>query len=198
MSELVEEALRARMGAQRRLMPLPDRPALPVPEVVDALADYGAPLWSDGRPTRLSLEEAVAQGLALARQHPSLLRVLPVVLYKNRSRLSWPELRARVDEGTLPALGMLLDLTAEVTGIETFRTWAEELFNHRGQQENLENPAPFFEGRPRGRRYAELARQRTPDVVRRWGFLMATPIDDFRDAVVRYCLDDRESSIAPT
>lgn len=186
MSELVEQALGARLGKEQRV-PIPSRPEVERPEVVDALVMYGAPLWSSGRPTQLSLEEAVTRGLALARHHPSLLRVLPVVLFNNRSRLTWDELRSRAAD--LRALGMLLDLTAEVTGVELFRSWACALSECMSQ----EPPTPFFE-RSRGGRYLELAQLRTPGVVKKWGFLMATPIDDFQAAVRRFCPDLPDST----
>jgi len=200
MSELVEQSLRTRLAPERRRTPLPSPPEEPSPEVVDALVKYGAPLWSSGRPTSLSLEEAIAQGLELARKHPSILRVLPVVLAENRSELSWKSLRERVGRAGLPALGMLLDVTAEVTDIEEFRAWAAEL-QRAGIKRRV--PAPFFEMGACGERYLELARHRTPEAVRRWGFLMATPLDDFRRAVMRYCGDrsdqtsSREGSTEP-
>lgn len=179
MSKLVEQAVRVSLGAEQ--VPVADQ-EVERPEVVEALAKYGAPLWSSGRPTQLSLEETVATALTLARRHPSLLRVLPVVLYKNRSRLSWSSLRERTTD--LPALGMLLDLTAELTGVEMFSTWAREL-------DDTVRPGPgvpFFE-RGGSRRYRELARQHTPELVRRWGYQMATPMDDFHAAMRRFCPD---------
>ena len=193
MSELVERALTSHLPVER--VPIPSRPKVERSEVVDALVMYGAPLWSSGQPTQLSLEEAIARGLALARRHPSLLRVLPVVMFNNRSRLSWDELRSRVAD--LRTLGMLLDLTAEVTNVELFRSWACALSPPAEQPETAGRPqappTPFFEG-SRGGRYLELARQRTPAVVKKWGFLMATPIDDFRTAVRRFCPDLTDST----
>jgi hypothetical protein len=99
-----------------------------------------------------------------------------------------------VAERSLPALGMLLELTMEVTGTETFGAWAAELRETLGQRPRGAL-VPFFAGRARGERYEEVARQRTPDVVRRWGFSMATPIDDFRAAVTRFCQSQANSTV---
>lgn len=188
MSALVEQALRSRLGADRRPLPGP-ADGVATPDVQEALARFGAPLWSSGRPTGLTLEQAIARGLEQARDHAALLRVLPVVLYRNRHQLAWDKLRAEVGEQGLPALGLLLDLTAEVTGETTFRTWADGL---RHQVRHAE-PVPFFRRRERSKRYSELARGRTPELVRRWGFLMATPLEDFRDAVERFCQEPPRS-----
>lgn len=179
MSSLVEQALEASLGPRRLQLPAGEAQR---PEVVEALARHGAPLWSSGRPTSLAVEEAVARALDLSRAHPSLLRVLPVVLYRNHGHLSWPALRQHATD--LPALGMLLELTAEVTGLEVFRSWALEL----ADTVQPGPPVPFFEGKDSGR-YLELARERTPGLVRRWGFLMATPLDDFYATMRRFCPD---------
>jgi hypothetical protein len=192
-SELVETAVVARIGERRRI-PLPAELESPAPElVVDALAEFGAPLWSSGQSTRLSLEEAILLGLGASRRQPSLFHVLPIVLHKNRARLSWPELRARADAATRPALGMLLDLTAEASGSERLRAWAAELWEAGARQEPV---TPFFTTRPLGARYLALAQQRTPAVVRRWGFLTATPIEDVKAALERHCQPDLPSSTA--
>jgi hypothetical protein len=184
MSDLVESALRAhgRSAAPRR--PIPRDRENARPEVVEALVSHGAPLWGRGDPTRLSLEEAVAGGLALARRHPVLLHVLPAVLHGCSGRMSLPALRSCVGPGGLPALGMLLDLTAEVTGSTRLRRWAREI---RRACEPRDPPELFFEGARRGARYLEVARRRTPEVARRWGFLMATPLDDFAAAARKFC-----------
>jgi hypothetical protein len=191
MSAMVEQALESRLAP--RLKPLADDLDAQ-PNVVEALAGFGAPLWSTGRATDLTLEQAVAGGLELARHRPTLLRVLPVVLCLNRSRVSWPGLRAEVARESLGALGMLLELTAELTGIEAFRRWALELepFAEPGAA------APFFRDRPASGRYLALARERTPEVARRWGFVLATPLDDFRSAMERFCPDLVKDSVGPS
>ncbi len=182
-SELVERALTGPLPLEKQRVPLAAGLELPTPEVVDALAEHGAPLWSSGRETGLPLERAIAAGLLAARRHASLLHVLPIVLLKNLDRLSWPELRAHVHPAELPALGMLLDLAAAVTGTERFRDWATELWAGGVRQDP---PAAFFVERAASARYLALAEQRTPQVVRRWGFLMATPVEDFAEAVRRH------------
>jgi hypothetical protein len=186
-SELVEVAVKARIEERPRI-PLPAELEASPELLVDALAEHGAPLWSSGQSTQLALEETLIRGLEASRMQPSLFHVLPIVLHKNSARLSWPELRARADEAMLPALGMLLDLTAEASGSASLRDWASQLWDAGARQEPV---TPFFT-RPRGSRYLALAQQRTPEVVRRWGYLMATPIEDFRAALERHC-PDRQS-----
>jgi plasmid stability protein len=176
-SALVEEALRAQEGQQVATL---SAAAEPRSEIVDALVGYGAPLYGSGDASRLSVEEAVARGLELSRKHAAILRVLPLVLHRNRGRISWRALRRSASD--LAALGMLLDLTAEVTGERSFQAWAARL----PRSARRAPPELFFETRRPTRRYLELAEVRTPEVVRRWGFLMATPLEDFRDAYARH------------
>ncbi len=181
-SALVEAAVTARLDEQRRV-PLPAGLERGEPDpVVDALAAFGAPLWSSGQPARVELVAAILQGLAASRRQPSLLHVLPIVLHANRDSLSLEELRFRSDRALLPALGMLLELTAELTGDERLRGWADELWRQGVRQAPVE---PFFTART-GARYLALAAERSPELVRRWGFVLATPLDDFRAALERH------------
>jgi hypothetical protein len=193
MSDLVEQALRAQAGQESPRVQLPRPPEPPIPEVVEALAAHGAPLWSGGRRTEGSLEQTVAAGLTAARRHPSLLRVLPVLLWRNRARLSLARLRDAAGADGQRPLGMLIDLTAEVTRWERFHRWADRI---RASVTVPDPPQAFFEPGATGQRYLELARLRTPAVIRRWGYLVATPLDDFQEAVNRFC-PARRSSIAP-
>jgi hypothetical protein len=121
--------------------------------------------------------------------------VLPVVLRANREALSLEDLRARSDPAQLPALGMLLELTAELTDDDRLRGWAEELAR-QGARRTPPRLEPFFTSRPAGARYLALAAERTPELVRRWGFVLATPLDDFRAALERHCRHEPRSSTA--
>jgi len=190
-SGLVEEAVRVQLSGPGPRLQIPLGIEEATSPALEALAHFGAPLWSRGAPGALGLEAAVAEALVLSRSHPSLLRVLPVVLFKNRRRLRWRALRSQVPRSEQAALGMLLELTLELTGVELFRRWADELRRHGVLQDP---PAFFFVNGPRGRRYEELAEQRTPAAARRWGFLMATPIEDFLEAMRRHCPDSPSST----
>lgn len=208
-SALVEAAVAARLDEQRR-SPLPAElePAAP-DAIVDALAAYGAPLWSSGQPVHTGLAEAILLGLVAARGQPSLLLVLPIVVHLNRERLTLDELRAHVSPASgvlaacgsavkahvLPALGMLLELTAEVTGDDRLHDWADQLWQE-GAHRAPTRLEPFFTTRPAGTRYLALAAERTPDLVRRWGFVLATPLDDFRAVLERHCRHEPRSSAA--
>lgn len=176
--KLMEDSngVRERRTRYRRL---PENEAPGIPDVVNDLVAYGAPLWSNGRPPSMTLECAIARGLEEAKDHPSLLRVLPIVLWENRSELCFEKLCALVRSEGLRRLGMLLDLTAVLTSSDVFWGWAEELFKRVSKKDP---PVLFFANGSTGRMYRELAEVRTPDVVRKWGFLMNTTIQDFQDA----------------
>jgi len=168
-----------------RYIRLPENETPGIPDVVNDLAAYGAPLWSNGCAPSMTLECAIARGLEEARVHPSLLRVLPIVLWENRSELCFEKLCASVRSECLPRLGMLLDLAAALTSSDVFSGWAEELFKRVSKKDP---PVLFFANGSTGRMYRELAEVRTPDVVRKWGFLMTTPIQDFQDAMEKFCV----------
>jgi hypothetical protein len=184
MSDLVEQSIRGKPGIARSAVPIGPEADTAQPEIVDALIALGAPLWGRGAARRPPVAATIARAIGEARNHPAILRVLPLVLQRHAGRLSWKALRAAVAPGDLAALGMVLDLSAAATGSDRLARWARALWNTGVRQEP---EAPFFDSpSARSPRYLELAAQRTPEVVRRWGFLMATPLDDFRAAVERF------------
>jgi hypothetical protein len=184
MSELVERSIRGKPARDRRTVPIGAEEGVDAPEIVEDLIALGAPLWGRASTRRPHLAATIARAIGEARKHPAILRVLPLVLHRQAGRLSWKALRAAIAPGDRAALGMVLDLSAAVTGDERLARLARAVWKTGVRQEP---PAPFFDSpSARSRRYLELAAQRTPEVVRRWGFLVATPLEDFRAAIERF------------
>jgi len=131
-----------------------------------SLAAYGTPLVGVGPAQEMGREEALVAGLQEARTDPTLLRALPVMVLRNEGRLDWDDVRGRARRGKLNAeLGMLLDLTAAVSGHASLREQARGLADRRRRVPRyLPEPASQFERR--------LADKRTPAAARRWGFRM--------------------------
>ena len=103
-----------------------------------------------------------------------MLLVLPFVLVKNEERLDTGALLALARQANLTAeLGMFLDLTSELSGRQWFRELASQLTPREGP--------PRYYPEPRGGKYGRaLADERTPAVVRRWGFRMDASEEDLR------------------
>lgn len=141
-------------------------PAVGLRDPRPSLAAYGAPLAGVEAAARLSREEALVAGLAAAHRDATLLRVLPVMVLRNEERIDWDEVRERARRAKLKAeLGMLLDLTAGVSGRAGLRSLSRGLEDRRRRVPRyLPEPASEFERR--------LADRRTPAAARRWGFRM--------------------------
>jgi hypothetical protein len=92
--------------------------------------------------------------------------------------------RRRLADDELRVLGVVLELTADATGNRDFHAFADALLAETGAPPN--SPEPFFT-RPDLARYSLALRERTPEAMRRWGFVCATPAEDFRDAVRKFC-----------
>jgi hypothetical protein len=180
MSSLVERALEGGAGARpsRGLSRAAEPPLSPG---AAALIAHGAPLLGRPPAERRPLEEAVALGVRESRAHPAVLRALIVVLAKSEV-VDWAEVQRHLAPGELPALGAVIDLTAAATEDVGLRRVADELFAEVGARDEAE---PFFT-RPALARYSLALRERTPEAMRRWGFVCATPIEDFQEAVRRF------------
>ena len=142
------------------------------------LGEYGAPLLSRrgaGGDRPRSLEELAAHALRLSHRDPSVALVLPLVLNQNRHSLNFETLRhwaSRNDERQ--ALGLFLELTAELTGIEDFRREAGRLRDRR-----IKKTRPYFTTADEGRYTRELAERNTPEIARRWHYRMNLPMESF-------------------
>jgi hypothetical protein len=157
LQEAAEEWLRAHPGDPR-----------------PTLVAYGAPILVPAK-KEMPLEEAVAKSLVLLREDPTVICSLPVVLDRAAETLDREALRQRAKAlGVASELGMVLELTAELTGAERFRQWAREFAPRAGAPVYLTRDPVLSEYT---RRFTD---ERTPDVVHRWGFRLNFPMPDLR------------------
>jgi len=145
----------------------------------ETLVAMGAPLAGWAARPHLAPEEALATGLQLASEDATVLRVLPLVLAKNWTRLDWQSLEHLVRErNLLELLGMLVELTGQLTHAPELsrkaRTWWSP------------NPKPKFLFSPRNRFDRELAEHGSPAIAKRWGFLVNMGEDSFRSVLERH------------
>jgi hypothetical protein len=125
----------------------------------------------------LALEEALLEGLAASEHDATLLRVLPIVLARHGHQLDWSALTEGARRRKLNApLGMLIELTASLAGHSEWVERLEDLKDRRVKRMRF-FPAvkSSFE--------AELARQRSPEVARRWGLWMNVSEQSFRSTL---------------
>ncbi len=142
------------------------------------LTAYGAPLFFVAK-RDMGLEEAVVRSLRVLRRDPTVLLSLPVVLVKNERVLDDDELLAKAKELGLEAeLGMVLDLTCELSGRRRFRTLAMRLTVPHVALRYLTDARSSFA------RHA--ADESTPPVVARWGFRMNMPEASFRQFLAKH------------
>jgi hypothetical protein len=150
-----------------------------VDQVRSWLRHYGAPLVTTtsakSARTRPSLEEAVVHGLRASHADASVARTFPVVLWRNRDRLRFPDLlHAAHQAGQARTLGFFLDLTAELAGDQRLAQLADELKDRRVRRDTF-----FFDDAESTLVGRELAELNTPPAARRWHFLMNMPMDSF-------------------
>lgn len=181
MSTVVERAL------ENETAPVLSRPMLDVsdageelPPAATALVRHGAPLIGRGH-SAASLEEAVAVGTRESRKVPALLRALIVVLAKHRE-VRWDYVRARLRDDELQALGAVADLAGVACDEPHHAAFADALFQEVGA---VTPPQPFFTGSRLATAYTKLP-DRTPAPMRRWGFVIGTPLSDFEQAVRKF------------
>jgi hypothetical protein len=140
------------------------------------LADAGAPLGvAASEAPRPPLEEVVARALELAHRDSTVARVLPLVLWRERSHLDLEGLRreaTRRNEG--PALGYFLELAGRLGNDPNLLAASTRLSDKRRRRVKA-----FFAG-PHGPRAVAAMRRNTPREARRWGFLMNMGVDSFR------------------
>jgi DNA-binding transcriptional ArsR family regulator len=143
-----------------------------------ALAHYGAPLFvPKGKGYVLPrLEVALASALRLAHDDPAVAGNLPVVLWKNRDVDTDELTRLALRRGEGQTLGFLLELTDDLAGANVFRAAAAPLEDKR-----LRRSKNFFSRDGRFGAYEEeLAVMNTPEVAKRWHFLMNMSLDSFK------------------
>ena len=171
-------------GLVRRLLredavPSGPPPAAECERVRGWLAAAGAPLLAS-RPARgrvPPLEEVLAAGLAVSHHDATVARVLPLVFRRHWDRLDHGRLvRDATQRNERQALGFFLDLTALLGSDPRMASFSEHLRDRRRTRLR-----PFFE-RGHGRRALALARRRTPQLARKWGYLMNMDLDSFASA----------------
>jgi len=148
--------------------------------VRESLAGWRAPLAGVRPVKHLSLEESLLHGLDEAKNDATVLRVLPLVLQRNAQDLDWPELREGARRRKLKAeLGVVAELCSVVTSTPSFSENVAEL--HDARRKTMR-----FLPAVKNEYEAKLAELRSPEVARRWGFLMNATLESFRDLVEKH------------
>jgi hypothetical protein len=140
------------------------------------LAHYGAPLYGSSvvQPDAVpKLEDVLSEGLDLAHRDAAVARALPVVLWSQRERLDLNVLARQARErGLERTLGFFLELTADLSGYDAFRTASDPLRSFVPLV-----PTDFFE--VHGPLERAAAEANTPPLARQWGYLMNVGMDGF-------------------
>jgi len=155
----------------------PNKPVLRNEETVFGnLKHWGAPLVRRATMAEeLSLEETLAYSLELARRHPEVARVWPVVLAKHRREVDLPELESLAYRlGQKKALGFFLSLCGSLMGEPELMARARQLRDAR-----FRKVEDFFL-LELGDRARVLAEQNTPKLAKEWFFRMNMPMESFR------------------
>jgi len=182
MSALVDQALSGQPAEAYPVRQLSRAPEHDLSPAAAALVKYGGPFVGRGE-SSASLEEAVALGVGEARELAAIPRVLVVVIAKNRKVIRWSEVQRLVPRDQLPVLGAMVDLAASATEDNALHAYANQLDWDVGTR-TLGEPFP---SQPSLARYAMALQTRTPAEMLRWGFVSATPLSDYVEAVRRFC-----------
>ena len=146
------------------------------------LRDAGAPLGAAPvTGARPPLEEALASAVQLAHRDATVARVLPLVFWLQRRHVDHEMLaRAATHRDERQALGCFLELAGRLGDDTTLLRAAQRLRDRRRSR-----PQPFFT-KSTGRMAMATARRNTPEVVRKWGYLMNLGLDSFAAAFARH------------
>lgn len=140
------------------------------------LAALGAPMAAPRRSAPpLDLETVLGEALSLSHRDATVARVLPLLLWRQRDRLSLDRLVAeasRRDERA--ALGYFLELAGLLGSVPAFGQAARRLRDRRRTKVR-----PFF-ARPLGKYAAAAARRNTPKEALRWGYVTNMGLDSFK------------------
>lgn len=150
-------------------------------EVREALLAYGAPVLADHAQAHWTLEETLILALKTSRRYATILRVLPVVLAKNRDRLDRRTLLALAHSHQVKAeLGLLLDLTGKLLHDETLKELAQSLYDKRRKRWR-EYPEA------KNRFESELAARNHSPVAARWRIRTTMTEDSFKSLLNKHC-----------
>jgi hypothetical protein len=129
----------------------------------------------------MPLEEAVARALRLLVEDPAMFLSLPVVVASNEDELDGQLLVATARRlGVEAELGMVLTLTAELSGKSSFQRWAEQC------SKPAPGPARYLIRRT-SHFALEGADRDTPRAVAEWGFRVGLPESSFRQFFEKHC-----------
>jgi hypothetical protein len=146
------------------------------------LRSVGAPLSSpEPKQPMPSVEQVLAEGLTLSHRDATVARVLPLVLWRQRSNLDLDRLAeyaTRRDERQ--ALGYFLELAGRLGDDQHLVRAAHRLRDKRRKRARM-----FFEG-PQGPRSLAMTRRNTPKEALRWGYLMNMGVDSFRSTFEKF------------
>jgi DNA-binding transcriptional ArsR family regulator len=145
------------------------------PRLRRQLAALGAPLGGPApKGQHPPSEEVLAAGLVLAHHSPTVARVLPVAFWRQRDQLDYERLqRAATLRDERQALGFYLELTGLLGGDRRLARCASGLRDRRRTALR-----PFFSA-GRGPFARAAAREKSPALARRWGFLMNMELESF-------------------
>ena len=146
------------------------------------LASVGGPLGVPkvGGPVP-KLEEGFAEALSLSHRDPTVARVLPLALWRQRRHLDLDGLRREATRRNEDqALGYFLELAGRLGNEPRLVEAATELRDRRRRKARM-----FFAG-PHGPRSLAATRRNTPREARRWGFLMNMGLDSFRSTFAKF------------
>ena len=151
------------------------------------LRALGAPLPDPEAPLPdADLESVLVRAVELSRRDPTVARVLPFVLWRLRDALDWDRLEhvARSHRQN-QAVGFLLTLAG--------RLGHDRRVERRGarfRDRRVKSLRPFFE-LPLTRAAERTAERRTPELSRRWGFVMNMQLADFESAFDKFAPGER-------
>lgn len=157
-----------------------DQPRAGDPTLEASAAYFGAPLLRE-RPAEVhSLESTLALCAKRSRRDPTLFRTLPLLVLRNWRSLDWSKLLdCSRKEHSKPEVGLLLDLAGHLAGLPELSVKSKLFEDDRRQ--SLEY---FFEARSEFDE--KLADRRTPELVRKWRFLMNMDLETLRSTVTTH------------
>ena len=146
------------------------------------LATVGAPLSSaEAKGAVPPVEEVVAEALSLAHRDATVARVLPLVLWRQRSQLDFARLlSAATRRDERQALGYFLELAGRLGNEPRLVEVAASLRDKRRKRVRM-----FFAG-PHGPRALTATRRNTPKEAQKWGYLMNMRRESFRSTFDKF------------
>lgn len=173
---LQTELLRALAAAPPLAPEPPAAKSEPQDDVRGWLQQMGAPLSAPrSKRNPPSSEVALTEALVLSHTDPTVARVLPFVLWRQRADLDLDHLAVLATQrDEAQSLGYFLELAGKLGKDRPLLQASKQLVDRRRRR-----PRMFFAGR-HGRRAVAAASKRTPQVARRWGYLMNAGVDSFK------------------